>query len=81
MSSSLPVAALTCCAKATRELRRTGFRILPDDSGMGYSSINLSCRIQVDTSEPDKSFPDQAFILRRKHNLNRRLLTNSPESG
>lgn len=48
---------------------------------MGYSSINLSCRIQVDTSEPDKSFPDQAFILRRKHNLNRRLLTNSPESG
>ncbi len=55
--------------RATRELRRAGFRISLDDFGVGYSSINLPCRIEADTIKLDKSFLEQASILPCKLNL------------
>lgn len=54
---------------ATRELRQAGFRISLDDFGVGYSSVNLLCQIQVDTLKLDKSFLDQASSLPCKRTL------------
>lgn len=55
--------------QATRELRRAGFNISLDDFGVGYSSINLLCQIEVDTIKLDKSFLDQASVLPCKRTL------------
>ncbi len=55
--------------RATRELRRAGFNISLDDFGVGYSSINLLCQIEVDTIKLDKSFLDQASVLPCKRTL------------
>lgn len=53
----------------TRALREAGFKISLDDFGVGYSSVNLLCQIQVDTIKLDKTFLDQASILPCKRTL------------
>lgn len=53
----------------TRRLRDAGFKISLDDFGVGYSSVNLLCQIEVDTIKLDKSFLDQASILPCKRTL------------
>ena len=55
--------------EATRQLRHSGFKISLDDFGVGYSSVNLLCQIDVDTIKIDKSFLEHASILPCKRNL------------